>query len=54
MKIGIFTGVTSVTSKNIYTDISRYPTEKHEIIYVYLTLYTPVKNFDPSKPAQSA
>ena len=31
MKIGIFTGAASVRSKNIFTDISRYPTEKHEI-----------------------
>ena len=31
MKIGIFTGVTSVRSKNIFTDISQYPTGKHEI-----------------------
>ena len=31
MKIGIFTGVTGVRSKNIFTDISRYPTGKHEI-----------------------
>ena len=31
MKIGIFTGCTSVRSKNIFTDNSRYPTEKHEI-----------------------
>ena len=31
MKIGIFTGRTSVRSKNIFTDISRYPTGKHEI-----------------------
>ena len=31
MKIGIFTGGTSVTSKNIFTDIARYPTGKHEI-----------------------
>ena len=31
MKIGIFTGATSVRTKNIFTDISRYPTEKHEI-----------------------
>ena len=30
MKIGIFTGDTSVRSKNI-TAISRYPTGKHEI-----------------------
>ena len=32
MKIGIFTDATSVRSKNIFTDISRYPTGKHEII----------------------
>ena len=33
MKIDIFTGGTrlSVRSKNIFTDISRYPTGKHEI-----------------------
>ena len=31
MKIGIFTGATSVRSKNIFTDITRYPTGKHEI-----------------------
>ena len=31
MKIGIFTGGTSVRLKNIFTDISRYPTGKHEI-----------------------
>ena len=31
MKIGFFTGGTSVRSKNIFTDISRYPTGKHEI-----------------------
>ena len=31
MKIGIFTGGTSVRSRNIFTDISRYPTKKHEI-----------------------
>ena len=34
MKIGIFTGATSVRSKNIFTDISRYPTGKHEIMFV--------------------
>ena len=33
MKIGIFTGGTSVRSKNIFTDISRYPTRKHEITF---------------------
>ena len=32
MKIGIFTGATGVRSKNIFTDFSRYPTEKDEII----------------------
>ena len=32
MKIGIFTGGTSVRSKNMFTAISRYPTGKHEII----------------------
>ena len=31
VKIGIFTDATSVRSKNIFTDISRYPTGKHEI-----------------------
>ena len=31
MKIGIFTGATRIRSKNIFTDISRYPTGKHEI-----------------------
>ena len=35
MKIGIFTGGTNVRSKNIFTDISRYPTGKHEIIPLY-------------------
>ena len=32
VKIGIFTDGTSVRSKNIFTDNSRYPTGKHEII----------------------
>ena len=31
MKIGIFNGGTIVRWKNIFTDISRYPTGKHEI-----------------------
>ena len=31
VKIGICTGGTSVRSKNIFTDISRYPTGKHAI-----------------------
>ena len=35
MKIGIYTGATSVRSKNIFTDISRYLTGKHEIIDVF-------------------
>ena len=34
MKFGIFTGRTSVRSKNIFTDFSRYPTGNHEIILV--------------------
>ena len=36
VKIVIFTGGTSVRSKNIFTDISRYPTGKHEINRGYL------------------
>ena len=32
MKIGMFTGGTSVRSKNIFTYISQYPTVKHEIM----------------------
>ena len=35
MKIGIFTGGTSVRLKNIFTAISRYPTGKHEIKFYY-------------------
>ena len=31
VKIGIFTGGTSVRSKNIFIDISRYPIRKHKI-----------------------
>ena len=39
MKIGIFTGGTSVRSKNIFTAISRYPIRKHEInISLYFRL----------------
>ena len=34
MKIGIFTGGTGVRSKNIFTDISRYPTGKHEMLHL--------------------
>ena len=38
MKIGIFTGGTSVRSKNTFTDISRYPTGKHGIhLHIFLT-----------------
>ena len=36
MKISFFTGGTSVRSKNIFTDISRCPTGKHEINRGYL------------------
>ena len=36
VKIGIFTGGTSVRSKNIFTAISRYPTGKHEIRYHFI------------------
>ena len=35
MKIGIFTGGTSVRSKNIFTAFSRYPTVKHEIMFTF-------------------
>ena len=34
LKIAIFTGGTSVRSKNIFIDISRYLTGKHEIKHV--------------------
>ena len=40
MKIGIFTRGTSVRSKNIFTDIYRYPTGKHEIKYIIALIYT--------------
>ena len=43
MKIDIFTGATSIRSKNIFTDISRYPIRKHEII---LTLYHTIPTFN--------
>ena len=36
VKNGIFTGGTSVRSKNFFTDISRYPTGKHEIKIEYV------------------
>ena len=35
MKIAIYTGATSVRSKNIFTTISRYPTGEHEIKYAH-------------------
>ena len=37
VKIGIFTVGASVRSKNIFTDISRYPSGKHEII-IFISL----------------
>ena len=40
MKVGIFTGGTSVRSKNIFTDICRYPTGKHEINMRHLHMLT--------------
>ena len=36
MKIGIFTGATSVRSKNVFTDISRYPPGEYEIKHAQL------------------
>ena len=39
MKIGIFAGGTSVRSKNIFTDIYRYPTGKHEINIWHLVTF---------------
>ena len=38
MKIGIFSGGTSVRLKNIFTDNSPYPTAKHEIKYQHSCL----------------
>ena len=38
MKIGIFTGGTSVRSKDIFRDISRYPTRKYEILILHFVL----------------
>ena len=51
MKIGIFTGTTSVRSKNIFTDISRYHTGKHEIngvkpLLVVSVAYMKIANVD--------
>ena len=47
MKIDIFTGATSVRSNNVFTDISRYPTGKHEIIGIYFanTFFAPKDAF---------
>ena len=42
MKTGIYTGGTSVRSKNIFTDISGYPTGNHEIMTQYLPMYMAV------------
>ena len=39
MKIGIFTGGTSVRLKNIFSAISRYPTGKHEINSIIQKIY---------------
>ena len=65
MKIGIFTGGTSVSSKNIFTAISRYPTGKHEKIEdiwgffffrwkieIYFVSWTPSVIFSPKKKTQ--
>ena len=53
MKIGIFTGGTSVRSKNIFTDISRYPTGRHELIVIILyTIYCCSKRRERSLPAK--
>ena len=38
MEIGTFTDGTSVRSKNIFTDIARYPTGKHEIKRMFLRM----------------
>ena len=49
MKIAIFTGVTSVRSKNIFTDISRYPTAKHEIkLHYFLNVLDTFLSIAPS------
>ena len=44
MKIDIFTGATSVRSKNIFTDISQYSTGKHKINRGYLFFSVKVRN----------
>ena len=50
VKIGIFTSGTSVKSKNIFTDISRYPTGKYEITKdIYLKLWVCV-HYPKSNP----
>ena len=43
MKIGIFTVAKSVRLKNIFTDISRYPTRKHEITTAILMSLDEIK-----------
>ena len=45
VKIGIFTGRTSVRSKNIFTDISRYPTGKHEISICITSIFKFTKSW---------
>ena len=44
VKIGTFTGGTSVRSKNIFNDISRYPTGKHEIKCLLPNIFSVVPN----------
>ena len=50
MKVGIFTGGTSVRSKNIFTYISQYSTGKYEIIYIS---YTATSRFELAFSVQS-
>ena len=42
MKSVIFTGATSIRSKNIFTDISRCPTGKQEIKIIILRKYSDI------------
>ena len=55
MKIGIFTSRTSVRSKNIFTDFSRYPAGKHEIRRKYASagLMSYHLTFDIGIPVQT-
>ena len=52
VKIGIFTDGTSVRSKNIFTDISRYHTGKHEI-KILILLFTIINLFSVEFRARS-